>query len=70
MRIIYYLLTPKGVMVMMVQAIARFLMTKKSNYFAIEGKETVVSKKKPENLQFACCGGKDLKILLTLYFIR
>ena len=55
---------------MMVQAIARFLMTKKSNYFAIEGKETVVSKKKPENLQFACCGGKDLKILLTLYFIR
>ncbi len=66
MRILYYLLTPKGVMVMMVQVMARFIMTKKSNYFAIEGKEKVVSKKKPKNLQFTCRKGKDLKIPLTL----
>jgi len=66
MRTIYYLLTPKGVMVKMMQVIARLIMTKKSNYFAIEGKETVVSKKKPKKLQFTCRKGKDLKILLTL----
>ena len=53
-------------MVMMVQVMARFIMTKKSNYFAIEGKEKVVSKKKPKNLQFTCRKGKDLKIPLTL----